>query len=208
MLKRLFDVAAASAGIVIASPLMALIAFAIMVESILLTIVTGRWQGGFLFTQMRDGKNVVPFKIYKFRTMLHNSGVPGERLGKYDERFTLVGRWLRPLHFDELPQLFNVLKGDMSMVGPRPLSSSYVAGFLNAKHHSRYTARLAQIQPGLTGLSQIRGRKKHHQVALGISLHYDLHYRRRQSFLYDLYIIGITVFIIGRRLLGLKSHHL
>jgi lipopolysaccharide/colanic/teichoic acid biosynthesis glycosyltransferase len=207
MLKRTFDIVAASIGIMFALPLMVLVAIAIMIESIIVTLLTGTWQGGFLFTQMRDGKNEVPFRIYKFRTMLHNSGVPGERLGKDDERFTRVGRWLRPLHFDELPQLFNVLVGDMSIVGPRPLSPSYVSKWLDVKHHFRYVARLAETQPGLTGLSQISGRKKYHRVSLGVSLHYDLHYLRRQSFLYDLQIIGQTVCIIVRRLLGIKSHH-
>lgn len=196
MLKRCFDIVASVLALVVLSLLMFLIWVVVRLDS----------PGSAIFTQVRDGMNGVPFVIYKFRTMRTGSGVPGERLGKNDERFTRVGRWLRPLHFDELPQLFNVLVGDMSIVGPRPLTPELVETWLSAPFQHRYHARLLNTRPGLTGITQVVGRRGHQSVGFAQSLWYDLHYIRRRTFAYDLVLIWLTVHLIGRRLVGLSPH--
>ncbi len=196
MLKRSFDIAASAVGAIVLCPLMLLIWVAVRLDS----------PGPAIFKQVRDGMHGVPFVIYKFRTMRTGSGVPGETLGKNDERFTRVGRWLRPLHFDELPQLFNVLVGDMSIVGPRPLTPELVETRLPPLFQHRYQARLCGVRPGLTGITQIVGRRGHQSVGFAQALWYDLHYIRRRTFAYDLILIWLTVHLIGRRLVGLPPH--
>ncbi len=106
-----------------------------------------------LFTQQRPGKNGVPFKMVKFRSMLDKRGGDGKLLAD-EERLTPFGRWLRATSLDELPELWNVLKGDMSVVGPRPLLLEYLPLY------SSYHARRHEIRPGITGLAQVNGRNK------------------------------------------------
>ena len=142
-MKRLFDVILASLAILILSPIFLIIIFAIRISS----------KGPAIFRQERAGKDGRSFVFYKFRTM--RLGVepfgPSPKSGK-DPRLTKVGRFLREYSLDELPQLFNILKGDMSIVGPRPLYLSQMA-----KWNERQRKRLL-VKPGLTGLAQISGR--------------------------------------------------
>ncbi len=148
MWKRAFDIAASAAGLVILAPLMALIALAVALDS------------GFpvCFAQVRMGRGFRPFRLWKFRTM--RNGVPGPRVTVAgDPRVTRVGRWLRRTKLDELPQLWNVLRGDMSLVGPRPELPEYVAKF-----RERYE-RILTVRPGLTDLASIRFRNEEEALA-------------------------------------------
>jgi lipopolysaccharide/colanic/teichoic acid biosynthesis glycosyltransferase len=117
IIKRIFDVAASSVGLIILSPFFILIAIAIILDS----------GGPIFFKQTRVGKNEAPFEIYKFRTMVSDAESRGMQLTVgQDPRITRVGAFLRKTKLDEFPQLFNVLKGDMSLVGPRPEVPKYV----------------------------------------------------------------------------------
>ncbi|MGQ9459067.1 MAG: sugar transferase [Anaerolineae bacterium] len=151
--KRALDLALAALGLVLAAPLMGLIALAIRLDS----------PGPVLFRQWRAGKDKRPFRMLKFRTMVDGAEamLPGllaqrglrEPVLKVpdDPRVTRVGRWLRATGLDELPQLWNVLKGEMSLVGPRPEEWRLVP-FYSPQHEVRFSVR-----PGLTGPVQVRG---------------------------------------------------
>jgi len=143
LLKRLFDLLAAGLMLVILSPLLAGIVVAIR--------LTGR--GPAIFRQERVGQNGRPFTFYKFRTMRPDADPfgPSPKSGD-DPRLTKIGRFLRESSLDELPQLVNILRGDMSLVGPRPLYVSQIAEW-----DERQRKRLL-VKPGLTGLAQIVGR--------------------------------------------------
>ena len=117
MMKRAFDISVASLGLLITSPLLVFISVLIKLDS----------HGPVIFSQVRVGRGFSPFKIYKFRTMVHKAPRPGFALTiGHDARVTRVGRILRKFKLDELPQLVNVLIGDMSLVGPRPEVPRYV----------------------------------------------------------------------------------
>ena len=141
--KRAFDLIVAGLMLVVLAPLLAGIAVAIRLGS----------RGPAIFRQERAGRNGVPFTFYKFRTMRLGADPfgPSPKSGA-DPRLTRIGRFLREYSLDELPQLVNILRGDMSLVGPRPL---YVAQI--AEWNERQRRRLA-VKPGLTGLAQICGR--------------------------------------------------
>ncbi len=146
--KRSLDIAGASFGIVVLTPLLALIAVAIKLDS----------RGGVLFTQQRSGRGGRFFKLYKFRSMRVDSTVLVRDDGAIvkradDDRVTRVGRVIRRFSLDEAPQLFNVLKGDMSLVGPRPLVLAEHAAL-----SEDWQARRADLRPGLTGPWQVSGR--------------------------------------------------
>lgn len=140
-MKRALDIVAAAAGLVLLAPLLAAIAAAIKIDS----------PGPALFRQQRMGRGFRPFWIYKFRTM--RAGAPGPALTVGDDRrITRVGQWLRRTKLDELPQLFNILKGDMTIVGPRPEVPRYVEAF-----HRDYEEILT-VRPGLTDLASLKYR--------------------------------------------------
>lgn len=153
-------------------------------------------RGPILFTQKRVGKNGVEFDFYKFRSMVHDAEElrkaleeQNERNGpvfkmRNDPRVTRVGRWLRKLSLDELPQLFNVFKGDMSLVGPRPALPREVALYT-----PRQRQRLA-VTPGITGLWQVSGRAS---ISFEHSVELDLCYIQNQSLRLNLYILWKTV---------------
>lgn len=143
MIKRAFDIAAASAGLILFSPLMALAAL----------LVKGDSRGPILFKQERMGKGFRPFRIYKFRTMSERAAGEGRLItAGQDPRITRVGRALRKTKVDELPQLINVLKGEMSLVGPRPEVPRYVELF---KHDYE---EILTIRPGITDLASLKYR--------------------------------------------------
>jgi lipopolysaccharide/colanic/teichoic acid biosynthesis glycosyltransferase len=144
MLKRVFDLTLALLGLLVLSPIFALIALCISLDSL-----------GDVFFKLRvAGRRGKPFDQWKFRTMVQNAREVAHRFetSATDPRITRVGRFLRRWSLDELPQLWNILRGDMSLVGPRP-------AFLEvAQRYSPEQARRLQMRPGLTGLAQLQGR--------------------------------------------------
>jgi lipopolysaccharide/colanic/teichoic acid biosynthesis glycosyltransferase len=177
--KRALDVVGAAVGLVVTSPLLVLVA--------LLLRVTQR--GPIVFSQVRPGRLGVPFRLYKFRTM-RDRRAPDGRLLPDAERITRVGRLLRSTSLDELPELVNVLKGDMSLVGPRPLLMSYL---------DRYTpeqARRHEVKPGITGMAQVAGRN---ELTWEERFAYDLWYVDHASVWLDLRIIVWTVVKVLKR---------
>jgi lipopolysaccharide/colanic/teichoic acid biosynthesis glycosyltransferase len=146
--KRVFDVVAAATGLLILSPLFVAAAGAVRLGS----------PGPILFRQERVGRHFRPFTIYKFRTMVADADKKGGQLtASADPRITRVGRWLRATKIDELPQLINVLKGDMSLVGPRPEVPRYVELFRKDYEY------VLSVRPGLTDLASVKYR---HEAAL------------------------------------------
>lgn len=140
-MKRLIDIAGASVGLLLLSPLVAVAAILV------------RWRMGspILFAQLRPGLHGRPFRMLKLRTMLDARGTDGHLLSDA-ERLTVLGRSLRSTSIDELPGLWSVLRGDMSLVGPRPLLMEYLPLY------SAEQARRHEVRPGLTGWAQINGR--------------------------------------------------
>lgn len=172
-IKRLFDILISLTGIVVLSPLL-------LVLWVLVVVKLGKPA---LFTQERPGRNEKVFKLYKFRSMTDERGENGELLP--DEiRLTRFGRLLRSTSLDELPELFNILKGDMSLIGPRPLLVRYLPYYTEAERHRH------DVRPGLTGLAQVNGRN-----ALGWEdrFAYDLEYVNHLTLRMDLKIIAMTV---------------
>jgi lipopolysaccharide/colanic/teichoic acid biosynthesis glycosyltransferase len=139
-MKRIFDFALSAAGLIILSPLLLLVAILIKLES----------AGPILFTQRRIGRQFRPFTIYKFRTMRDGAEAALSLTVGADPRITRMGKYLRASKIDELPQLFNVLKGDMSLVGPRPEVPRYVALF------RRDYEDILKVKPGLTDLASLK----------------------------------------------------
>ncbi|PIY26125.1 MAG: UDP-galactose phosphate transferase [Deltaproteobacteria bacterium CG_4_10_14_3_um_filter_51_14] len=142
-----------------------------------------------LFKQTRPGLNAKPFNIYKFRTMTNARGKKGYLLPEA-ERLTRFGKWLRSTSLDELPELWNVLKGDISLVGPRPLLMQYL---------DRYTpeqARRHEVKPGITGWAQVNGRNA---ITWEEKFALDVWYVDNCSFLLDLKIILLTIIKVIKR---------
>jgi lipopolysaccharide/colanic/teichoic acid biosynthesis glycosyltransferase len=170
--KRTFDVLAATTALLAAAPLLLLVA-------ILIRSVQGR---PVLFRQLRPGRHGHPFSCLKFRTMTDNRGADGQLLPDED-RLTALGRFLRSTSLDELPELINVIRGEMSLVGPRPLLMSYL---------DRYTpeqSRRHEVRPGITGWAQINGRNA---ASWEQKLAYDVWYVDHRTFWLDLKILLLT----------------
>ena len=167
-MKRLFDILVAGAALILLSPL-------ILAVAILVAAKLGR---PVLFRQQRPGLHGRPFMLVKFRTMLSADGRPD------GERLTTFGRRLRSTSLDELPELWNVLKGDMSLVGPRPLLMQYLP------RYSPDQARRHDVRPGLTGWSQVNGRNA---ISWDQKLALDTWYVDNRSFALDLRILLMTV---------------
>lgn len=171
--KRAFDLVAASVGLIVLAPLLGVIALAIW-------LVLGR---PVIFAQRRPGRHAQPFVLYKFRTMSTARAANG-RLLPDRERLTRLGRLLRRTSVDELPGLINVIKGDMSLVGPRPLLMAYLPLY------TREQARRHEVRPGITGWAQLNGRNTlpwEHRFAL------DVWYVDHQSCRLDARILLLTV---------------
>lgn len=179
LLKRTLDLAIGGAALAATAPIMAAAGAAV-------AVTMGR---PVLFRQTRAGKGGEPFDIYKFRTMRDSD--PNQQSPETDaERLTKVGAFLRSTSIDELPTLLNVVLGDMSLVGPRPLYLKY-----NERYSPAQRRRL-EVQPGVTGLAQVRGRN-----AIGWSekFAYDVEYVERASVLLDLRILAETAVSVLRR---------
>jgi exopolysaccharide biosynthesis polyprenyl glycosylphosphotransferase len=143
--KRALDILFSGCGLVVVAPLLVVIALLIRLDS----------PGPALFRQTRKGLNGSPFRIYKFRTMrVQEDGPVVRQATRNDARVTRLGRWLRRTSIDELPQLINVLRGEMSLVGPRPHALAHDDYY--AQKISTYTARFA-VRPGITGWAQVNG---------------------------------------------------
>jgi len=181
-IKRVFDVCFALILMPVALPLILLAAAAIRLES----------KGSALFIQERLGRNEVPFRLYKLRTMVENAEqLTGPKWSEEDDpRITKIGRILRKLRMDELPQIFNVLKGDMSVIGPRPIRRHF-ADLLD-QELPYYRLRFL-VKPGLTGWAQVNYDYAGSMEGQSQKLQYELYYLIHQSFLLDLYIVLKTI---------------
>jgi lipopolysaccharide/colanic/teichoic acid biosynthesis glycosyltransferase len=174
LLKRLFDVTVAGIALIVASPVMLLAALAIVVES----------GAPIFFRQERVGAEGRPFRIFKFRTMRSNAGSDWARPG--DDRITRVGAVLRRTSIDELPQLFNVLRGEMSIVGPRPEMVDFAKSF--AKTIPSYEQRHV-VAPGITGWAQVYCKRNLEPADMPSVLPFDLFYVEHASLALDAAII-------------------
>lgn len=173
MIKRLFDFCAALVALVLLSPILIWVALK----------VRSRLGSPVIFRQRRPGLNGEPFDMIKFRTMLEAYDEHGKPLPN-EQRMTPFGKWLRATSLDELPELWNVVKGNMSLVGPRPLRMEYLPLY-NAQQ-----ARRHEVRPGITGWAQINGRNS---LSWEQKFDLDVWYVDNQSFLLDLKILFLTV---------------
>lgn len=182
--KRMFDIIVSGSALVLLAPFLAIVACVIKLTS----------TGPVFFRQSRSGYNCEEFRIWKFRTMTTQED--GDRVVQAhpgDARITQVGRYLRRLNIDELPQLINVLRGEMSIVGPRPHAVKHDAAF--AAKVSSYSRRL-NVPPGITGWAQVNGHRgpTQNDIALKERIEHDFYYIDNWSISFDLYIIALTVF--------------
>ncbi len=177
--KRVFDLCLTVPAFVVLSPVM-------LVTAGLVAVKLGR---PVLFTQERPGYKEKIFRMYKFRTMTDARNANGELLSD-EERLTPFGEKLRSTSLDELPELLNILKGDMSLVGPRPLLVQYLPLY-NKRQHKRHS-----VLPGITGLAQINGRNS---ISWEEKFEYDVQYAKHVTFFGDLKILFETVFKVLKR---------
>lgn len=189
--KRLFDVICAIIGLIILAPFLLLISILIKLDS----------KGPILFIQGRVGKNNRDFNIYKFRTMRIQSESKGLlTLGNHDSRITRVGYVLRRYKIDEFPQLINILKGDMSFVGPRPELRYYV------NFYSEDDMKIFEVRPGITGLASLKYRNEVEllkaaenpeeffiKTIIPDKLKFNKEYIKKRNFFFDLKLIFITI---------------
>jgi lipopolysaccharide/colanic/teichoic acid biosynthesis glycosyltransferase len=194
-MKRIFDVIASAVGLIVSSPLIVIVAGLVKLDS----------SGPVIFRQERVGMHGRPFKILKFRTMHVNHGGSGIIVGD-DGRITRSGSWLRSTKLDELPQLINVVRGEMSLVGPRPELPEYVAHWSAAAR-----ARVLSVRPGITDPAAIQFRRESEMLAkvddpqryyLEVLLPQKValyeRYVAQQSFTSDCKVIGRTIMSVIR----------
>ncbi len=179
--KRALDLLVGVLGIVVTSPFLLATAIAIKLES----------RGPVIFRQERVGRHGRPFQILKFRTMVEGAHLigPGFLTSHGDPRITRVGGFLRRWSLDELPQLFNILRGDMSVIGPRPTLRYQVAQYTD------FQRRRLEVLPGVTGWAQIRGRNG---LTWPERIELDVWYVDHRSFAVDLRILLKTLAVISR----------
>jgi Undecaprenyl-phosphate glucose phosphotransferase len=183
-IKRAFDLVAAAAGLTLFLPLLAMVAIAIKLDS----------RGPVLFWQTRHGFNNEPIRVAKFRTMsVLEDGDAFRQAVKGDQRITSVGRLLRRSNIDELPQLLNVLRGNMSLIGPRPHATAHNEMFERCIYPF---SRRHNVKPGITGWAQVNGYRGETDTLEKMSrrVEYDLYYVDNWSFLFDMKIIVMTLF--------------
>jgi sugar transferase EpsL len=177
--KRIFDLVFALLALILLSPV-------IFITAILIRVFIGT---PILFVQERPGYHGAPFRIYKFRTMTDRVGTDGGQLPD-SERLTRLGKILRALSLDELPELVNILRGEMSFVGPRPLLMEYLP------RYSPEQARRHAVMPGLTGWAQVNGRNA---ISWEDKFKYDVWYVDHWSFWLDIKIIWMTALKVVKR---------
>ena len=170
--KRFFDIALALIGLILLSPIFCAVLVLLMINN----------RGKPFFFQKRPGKNEKIFKVIKFKTMNDRKDKKGNMLPD-SERLTQVGVFVRKTSLDEIPQLFNVLKGDMSLIGPRPLLPEYLPLY-NEEQKKRHL-----VKPGITGWAQVNGRNT---ISWQQKFEYDVWYVENRSFLLDLKIFFKT----------------
>ena len=177
VIKKLLDLILALILIILLSPLMLIISIMIKIDS----------KGPVIFKQIRSGKNNKNFTLYKFRSMIYNNNLYDTSV---EDQVTKIGRILRKTSLDELPQLFNILKGEMSFIGPRPWILDY------AKYFTKHQMRRLEVLPGITGLAQCSGRNN-----LGIieRIDIDVEYVENMSLFLDIYIVLKTIKSVLRK---------
>jgi lipopolysaccharide/colanic/teichoic acid biosynthesis glycosyltransferase len=201
--KRLFDIGAATVALIVLSPLMLLVAVAIRASS----------PGPVIFRARRVGLHGRPFSMFKFRTMTCSADAGSAITGSHDRRVFPLGRLLRRSKIDELPQLFNVLIGEMALVGPRPEDPRLVATWYRPEHMPTLEVRPGLASPGSLynfthGEAHLAGPDTESAYAerlLPLKLALDLVYVRRASFRYDVAIMLRTLFVIVAATLGKRS---
>ena len=178
-IKRVLDIISSLLAIILLSPLLLLLTAAGAVEM----------KGNPFFTQERPGKDEKIFKLIKFRTMTNAKDKDGNLLSDAD-RLTGYGKFLRNTSLDELPELFNILKGDMSVIGPRPLLVQYLPYYTEQEKHRH------DVRPGLSGLAQVNGRNN---VAWEEKFAWDVKYVNEMNLILDIKILFQTVFNVLKR---------
>lgn len=187
IIKRLLDVFISFFALILLSPLLLLV--------IIVLFFTNN-KAGIFFTQNRIGKNELPFKIYKFKSMTDKRDANGKLLPDA-KRLTKIGQFIRLTSIDELPQLVNVLKGDMSIIGPRPLPPVYLP------YYTKEEAIRHNVRPGITGWAQVNGRKS---ITWDQKLKLDRYYVQHLSFILDIKIILLTIRnVINRKDVGVSA---
>ena len=196
IIKRLIDIVASACGLIVLSPILLIVSILIKIES----------KGPVIFAQERVGKDLKTFKMYKFRSMVNDAEELKEKLMKYnqmsgpmfkmdnDPRVTKIGKFIRKTSIDELPQLINVIKGDMSLVGPRPSLPKEV------KEFEPWMKKRFQVKPGLTCYWQVSGRNN---IDFEEWMKLDIKYIEDKSILLDIKLIVKTAFL----LFGDKNAH-
>lgn len=179
MIKRIFDILISFFAIIIFSPFLFLISLMVLIK----------FGTPVFFTQIRPGYKGKPFRIIKFRTMTNEKDKNGELLDE-ELRITPFGIWLRSTSLDELPELFNVLKGEMSLVGPRPLLMEYLPLY------NSFQKKRMDFKPGITGWAQVNGRNA---IGWPEKFKMDIWYVENQSFWLDVKIIFLTLKKVIRR---------
>lgn len=178
-IKRILDIISSLLAIIILSPILGM-----------LTVIGAfEMKGNPFFTQERPGKNEKIFKLVKFRTMTNAKDKDGNLLSDAD-RLTRYGKFLRNTSLDELPELFNILKGDMSVIGPRPLLVKYLPRY-NQHQHRRH-----EVRPGLSGWAQVNGRNA---ISWEDKFDYDVEYVDNYSIVMDLKILFMTILNVLKR---------
>lgn len=179
-LKRTIDIVAAIIALIVLCPILLIVAIGIKLDS----------KGPVIFKQQRLGVGGVPFNMYKFRSMCIGAEKQGSGVYSYkdDKRVTRVGRIIRATSIDELPQLINILKGDMSLIGPRPALTYHPWPYGQYNEHQKH---MFDVRPGITGWAQVNGRK---EVPWPERIELNIYYVEHLSFILDLTILFMTVF--------------
>lgn len=176
--KRIIDLILSFIGLVILFPILLIVCVILKIK-----------QGGVFFLQNRPGKNDTIFKIIKLKTMTDERNSEGNLLPD-EQRITKIGQFVRATSLDEIPQLINVLKGDMSLIGPRPLLVKYL------ERYSEEQRRRHDVKPGITGWAQVNGRNT---ISWNKKFEYDIWYTENISFLLDIKILYLTFLKVIKR---------